>query len=169
MVLVRRGRRKNSDWHDVLYSTALDGAQQHLGVCRAADDQRRHRIRTLDAVLGSRKSEQPIGDPWTAQEKHLQEPIERDRDLAEEEGAKERRIQKHVIEYEQRNGEDRDRAENIAQIRQRSETPLRHVEVEVPIDHAGIGKVARQYNQEPSIALVQSAILPIRKTKIQSR
>ena len=150
LVLIGRRRRQNSDREHVLDRAALDRPQQHFGVRRAADDQRRNRIGAFDLLLGAGKPEQAIGDARTAQEEHLQEPIKRDRDLAEKERAEQRRIKQDVIEHEQRNRQHRHRAENVAQIRQRGEAPLRHVEVEIPVHYSGIDDVAGQNDRGAS-------------------
>src|SRR5208282_3099500 len=79
--------------------------------------------------------------------------------LAEEEGAVKVRREKHVVEHQQRKRQHGHRAENVPQIRQRCETPLRDVELEKPVNHPGVYEVSGQNDHEPMIALLEAHIL----------
>ncbi len=169
LALIGRRRRQNSDRLNFLTAPLSIGAQQHFSIGGAPGHQRRNCIGTFDLLLRARMPEQAVGDARAAEEKHLQQPIERDRNFAEEEGAVERRIQQDVIEHQQRNRQHRHGAEDVAQIRQRGEPPLRHVKVEIPVHDAGIDDVAGQNDDQPMVALGQAAVVAILEANIERR
>ena len=97
-------RREDSDRSNLFFRAALDCPQQHFGACRIAEQQRRQCAAGLGARERARVAEVTVGDARSRQEEHLQEPIEHDRDLAEEERAVDVGRQQHIIEHQQRNG-----------------------------------------------------------------
>ena len=77
-----------------------------------------------------------VGDARAREEGHLQEPVQRDGDLAEEERAVDVRRQQHIVEHEQRDRQHRRHLDDVHQVRQRGEAPLVLVEPE-DREHAG--------------------------------
>src|SRR5215469_10093191 len=100
-----------------------------------------------------------IGDAWARQKCDLQQPIEHDRDLAEEERAVDVRRHHHVIEREQRCRQYRRGAYDVEEIGQRGEAPLRLVEARDAVDETGIDDEGRQQNRQESPALGKPALL----------
>src|SRR5580700_418950 len=105
---------------------------------------------------GARIAEITIGKPRSAEEDELQDPIEDDGDLAEEELPEHVGRDQHVIEHQERYGEHRRRAQDVHQIRQRREPPLRLVKMEQVINDPGIGNEARQEQEQRLFALHQA-------------
>ena len=101
LALVGARRRQNADGPDLGHRAALDGAQQHFRIGGTAGHKGRDGFRTFGMVLRARVPEQPVGDARPAEKEHLQQPVERNRNLAEEEGAVEVRRHEHVIEHQQ--------------------------------------------------------------------
>ena len=77
--------RQHAHRPDFLHRAAFDSAQQHLRVGGASENQCGRCIRDLHALQGSRIVEVTVDDPQAAQEKHLQKPVQQDRDFAEKE------------------------------------------------------------------------------------
>ena len=105
----------------------------------------------------ARVMEIAIGDPRAAQEKHLQEPVQQDGDLAEKERAVEVRRQQHIIEREQRHRQNGGGAEDIVEIGDRREPPFVAVQAEDEINRRGIDQENRQQNLKADQPLVQAA------------
>src|SRR4029079_1029618 len=109
-----------------------------------SENQCGRRVRDLHALQGSRIVEVAIDDPQAAQEKHLQEPVQKYRDLAEKECPVNIRGHQHVIEGEQRDCQHSRRAKQVVEIRDRGETPFVSVHAEDEIDHRGVKQKERQ-------------------------
>ena len=84
------------------------------------------------------------GEARPAEQEHLHEPVKRDRDLAEEKGAEELRRDQDVVDDEERERQRRRGAEDVEEIRQRGEAPLRAVELEEPVDAGREDEEGRQ-------------------------
>ena len=113
----------------------------------------------LGVLQGARVAEIAIGDARPAEERDLQQPVEDDRDLAEEEGAVEIRRQQHVVERQQRHRQNGRGAHDVVEIGQRGEAPLRLVEAGERIDEAGIEHEHRQHHRQQPPALAKPGLL----------
>src|SRR5499427_10138924 len=100
-----------------------------------------------------------IGDARARQKSDLQQPIQYNRDLAEEECAVDVWRQQHVVEREQRYRQYRRGAHDVEKIGQRGEAPLRLVEARDAVDETGIHDEGRQQNRQESPALDKPALL----------
>src|SRR5262245_63496466 len=89
-----------------------------------------------------------IGDARARQKRDLQQPIEHDRDLAEEERAIDVRRQQHVIEREQRYRQYRRGAHDVEEIGQRGEAPLRLVKARDAVKETGKDDKGGQKKQQ---------------------
>jgi hypothetical protein len=89
-------------------------------------------------VAGSGIFEVAERQAWPAEQRHLNEPVKGDRDLAEEIKPKELRRDEDVIGHQQRESQDARSPEDVEQVRQRREAPLGPVEVAEPVDEASI-------------------------------
>ena len=145
---IGRRRRQNADRPDIGDGAAFDAAQQHLGVGGAAEDQRRIGFRRARMMPRARIAEIAIRHARAAQQHDLQDPVERDRDLAEEVLAEHIRRDQKIVDDQQRHREHRRGAHDVHQVRQRGEPPLRFVEVEQEIDDAGINHESRQERKQ---------------------
>ena len=143
-------RRQHADRPDFFHRSAFDPAQQHLSVGGTSENQCGRRVRDLHALQGSRIMEVAVDDPQAAQEKHLQEPVQKYRDLAEKECPVNIRGHQHVIEREQRDCQHSRRAKQVVEIRDRGETPFVSVHAEDEIDHRGVKQKERQKALEPA-------------------
>src|SRR5260370_42359103 len=91
-----------------------------------------------------------IGDARAREKGDLQQPIQYDRDLAEEERAVAVWRQQHVVEREQRYRQYRRGAHDVEEIGQRGEAPLRPVESREARNETRIHATAWHRNrQEP--------------------
>ena len=106
LAAVGRGRRQHADRPDFLHRAAFDRAQQNFGIGGASEHQSRRRVGDLGALQRARVVEIAVGDTRAAEEKHLQQPVQQDGDLAEEERAVDVGRDQHVIEREQRHRQD---------------------------------------------------------------
>ena len=152
-------RRQDADRPELAHRAGLDRAQQHLGVGREAEHEGRRRVGHLRPVQDARVAEVAVDDPRPGEEAHLQDPVERNRDLAEEEGAVESRRQQDVVEHQQRQRQHRGGAHDVVEVRERGEAPLGLVQVEQEIDDRRIDEEAGQHGNKPVEALVQAARL----------
>ena len=147
---IGQGRRQDAHRTDLRHRAAFDRTQQHVGVGGAANDEDRRRTARLGVLKRAGVAEIAIGDARARQKCDLQQPIEHDRDLAEEERAVDVRRQQHVIERQQRHRQHRRGAHDVEEIGQRGEAPLRLVEAGDAVDEAGIDDEGRQQDhQEP--------------------
>ena len=142
--LIGVGRREDADRPGSGDGAAFDGSQQHFGVGRPPEDERRIRFRRARLLSGPRVAEITIGNARSAQEDDLEYPVKRDGDFAEEEFPEHVRRDQHVIEHQQRDREHGRRAHDVHQVGERGETPLRFVEMKKEIDEAGINDERRQ-------------------------
>ena len=85
-----------------------------------------------------------VGDAGTAQEEHLQKPVEQDGDLAEEEMAVDVGCDQHVVDREQRDRQHGADAKDVEEVRQRREAPLVPVQAEGKIDERRVSHEQRQ-------------------------
>ena len=69
--LIGRRRRENTDGAHILDSTALNGANEHIGLGGVPDQKRRHRIGMLDLLLRARVLKETIRDSRAAEKKYL--------------------------------------------------------------------------------------------------
>ena len=136
--LVGRGRRQDADRPDLLDRAALDRPQQDFGVRGAPKHERRIGLGRPRVMSGAGIAVVAVGDPRPAEKHHLQDPIERDGDFAEEELPEHVRRHQHVVEHQQRDRQQRHGAKDVHQIGKRGEAPLRFVEMEHEIDDPGI-------------------------------
>jgi hypothetical protein len=127
---IGKRRRQDPDRADAAHRAAFDRAQQHLGIGRAAEHQRGHRLSAARELLRAHIAELAVRDARARQKRHLQEPVERDRDLAEEERAIDLRRHQDVVEHKQREREYACGLHDVEQVRQRGEAPLRGVQPE---------------------------------------
>src|SRR5262249_1498830 len=100
-----------------------------------------------------------IGDARARQKGDLQQPIQYDRDLAEEERAVDVWRQQHVVEGEQRYRQYRRGAHDVEEMGQRGEAPLRLVEAKDAVDEPGIHDEGWQKNRQEPPALGKSTLL----------
>ena len=133
----------------------LDGAQDHLDVAAAPEQQGRRAGIALQGVARAGIFQVAEGEPRAAQQEHLDQPVEGDGDLAEEEGAPQLRRDEDVIHHQQGDRQDGRGPEDVEEIRQGREAPLGPVEVGEPVDHAGEGDEGRQEQRQVSEALLQ--------------
>ncbi len=89
----------------------------------------------------------------------LQQPVEHDRDLAEEERAVDVRRQQHVVDHQQRHGQHRHGPHDGEHVGQRNEPPLGLVQTEIAVDEPGIDDEGRQHDQQEPPALGEEGIL----------
>ena len=115
---------------------------------------RDHRV-----VARARIAEIAIGDARPAQKEHLKEPIQDDRELAEEEGAEEIRRDQDVVEHQKRHRQHGDGTKDVEEIGKRGEPPLSLVELEQLIDDPGIDQETGQHDQKPVKPLHQAGRL----------
>ena len=148
LAAIGRRRRQNADRPDFFDRAAFDTAQQNFRVGGTADDQGRRRIGDFDALQRPRIVKIAVGDARAAEEEHLQDPVQQDRDLAEEERAVNIRRQQNVIERHQRNGEDGRSPEYIEQVGDRRESPFALMQLEEEINRRGVNQKERQERQE---------------------
>src|ERR1017187_6587131 len=85
-----------------------------------------------------------VGDARAAQQKHLQEPVQQDGDLAEEERAIDVRRDQHIVNREKRHRQYGGSAKNIVEIGNRGKPPLVAVQVEDEIDRRRVDQEDRQ-------------------------
>src|SRR5882762_3097561 len=102
-----------------------------------------------------RKADISIGDARPTQKEHLEEPVEDDRELAEEERAKKIRGNQNIVKHEQRNRQDAHCAEDTEEIGQRCKSPLALVELKQAIDARRVEKEAGQKQQQRVEALLE--------------
>src|SRR5690349_17162789 len=95
-----------------------------------------------------REAEIAICYARSSQKKHLEEPIEDDRELAEEERAEKIRSNQNIVEHQQRNRQNAHRAKDIEEIGQRCKSPLAPIELKQSIDARRVEKKARQKQQQ---------------------
>ncbi len=69
--LIGRRRRENTDGAHILDGTALNGANEHIGLGGVPDQQRWHRIGMLDLLLRARVLEETVRYPRAAKKKYL--------------------------------------------------------------------------------------------------
>ena len=154
--LIGRRRRQHADRPDLANGAALDGAQQDLGVGRAAKHERRigrfgQRVMTRAGI-----AEIAIGDARAAQEDVLEDPVQRDRDFAEKELPEHVGRDQDIVEHQKRNGQHRRRAQDVHQVRKRGKAPLRFVQMEQIIDDPGVGDEPGQEEQQRIAPIRQS-------------
>jgi hypothetical protein len=109
-------------------------------------------------LLRAHIAEMAIGDARSGKERHLQEPVEQDGDLAEEVLAVEQRRDQHVVERKQRDRQHRGGAHDVAQVGQRGEAPFRAMQAEGVVDEPGIDHEARHDRDQ----LVEAGLEPDR-------
>ena len=100
LALIASGLRQHADRPDFLDRAAFDGAQQHLGVGGTAEHERGIGGLRAGVMPGARVAEITIGQPRSAEEDELQDPIQDDGDLAEEELPEHVGRDQHVIEHQ---------------------------------------------------------------------
>ncbi len=159
LAAVGKRRRQDADRAHAADRAALDCAQQHLGIGRAPEHERRHRMLAAHMLLRAHIAELAVGDARSRQERHLQEPVEDDGDLAEEVRAVDLRRHQDVVEHQQREREHGRGADDVEQVGQRGEAPLRGVQPEEKIDEARIDEEAGQEPDEPVEAFRQPRVL----------
>jgi hypothetical protein len=93
-------------------------------------------------------SEIAVRHARAAQQHDLQDPVEHDRDLAEEILAEHIRRDQKIVDDQQRHREHSRGAHDVHQVRQRGEPPFRFVEVKQEIDDAGIDDESRQEREQ---------------------
>src|SRR5437879_7885593 len=103
----------------------------------------------------ARKTEIAIGDAWSPQQEHLEEPIEDDRELAEEERTEKIRGNQNIVKHEERNRQHAHCAQDTEEIGQRCKSPLALVELKQPIDARRIEKETGQKPQQRVEALLK--------------
>ena len=133
---VRGRRRQHADRPELLDGAALDGAQQHLGVGGAADQQGRRRAIGLGMTANARIAKIAIAESQRAQREHLEKPVEHDGDAAEQNRrlAARRPEDEGVVQHDQRDRQNGRHAQNIEGIRQRNEAPFGRRQVEDEAD-----------------------------------
>ena len=113
-------------------------------------DQMPGAISALEAAVAlEARSAKHNHDAHAAEEEHLHEPVEQDRDLAEEEGAVEIRRQQDVVEHQQRDGEHAGGAEDVVEVGQRGEAPLVPVQADNEVDQRRVNQKERQQQFQP--------------------
>ena len=150
-----RARREDAARVQLLHRSELDRAQDDLDVGGAAEEQRRGRRLAGDGVAGAGELQVADEDPRAAEQEHLQEPVEPDGDLAEEVEAVALGRDEHVVDDEQRQRQHGRGAEDVEQVGQRREAPLRLVEGKPPVDEAGEGHEDRQEGRQVLHPLVE--------------
>jgi hypothetical protein len=96
-----------------------------------------------------------VREKWPTQKEYLKEPIEDDRELAEEERAENIRGDQNIVEHEQRNRKNAHRAKDIEEIGQRCKSPLALIELKQPIDARRVENKAGQKQQQRVEALLE--------------
>src|SRR5215475_7345948 len=95
-----------------------------------------------------RKAEIAIGYAWPTEKEHLEEPVEDNRELAEEKRAEKIWGNQNIVEREQRSREHADGAEDVVEIGQRCKPPLALVELKHAIDDRCVEKEPGQKQQQ---------------------
>src|SRR5262249_12223707 len=95
-------RREDANRPDLLYCAAFNSTQEYFWVGSATEKQCGSRVCNFYALECSRIVEVTVDDPQATQEKHLQEPVKQNGDLAEKERAVKIPRHQNVIECEQR-------------------------------------------------------------------
>ena len=150
-----RARREDATRPQLLHRAELDGPEDDLDVGRAPEEQRGSRTLALDGLPRAGVFEVAIGEARAAEQRDLDEPVQRDRDLPEEVDAVEDRRDQHVVDDKQRERQHRRGTEDIGEVGKRGEAPFRLVQREVPIDQPGEGHEERQEGRQVSDALVE--------------
>ena len=140
----------------LLHRPRFDGPQEHLDVAAAPEQQGRGAGVALQGMAGAGVFHVAEGQPRTPEERHLNQPVEGDRDLAEEVEPEELRRDKHVIGDQKREGQHGGGAEDVGQVGQGGEAPLGAVELEVPVDQPGEDHEGRQEQGQVGQALVEA-------------
>jgi len=131
----------------------LRSAQQHLGVGRGAEHQGRGKVALSRVLEGAGVAEIPVSNARAGEKENLQEPVQRDGDLAEKERAVEIRRQQHVVEHQECQRQDGRNLHDVHDVGQRREAPFVLVKPE-DREHAGrIEDESRQQQQEQVPAL----------------
>ena len=103
-------RRQDAGRAQIAHRAGLHRADHHLDLDAAPQQQRRQRGLAHRLMARARVLEVAIGQPRPAEQRVLHQPVEGDRDLAEEEGAVEVRREQDVVDDQQAQRQDRDRA-----------------------------------------------------------
>ena len=141
-------RRENADRPDLLHRAALDAADQHFRVRRPAEDQHRRRVGVACRPQRPRVAEIAIGEARPGEERHLQEPVENDRGLAEEERAVHVRREEDVVQHQERDGEHARDADDVEHVGERNEPPFRRRQPERGADDDAQRQKIRQDHRQ---------------------
>ena len=128
---------------DGLDGAVLDCAEQDFHFGRTTEDQRGS-FRRCAFTPGAHLSQVAVQKSRRAEEANLKQPIQKDRQLAEEEPAKSIRRHEKIVEHEERQAENRRRPRDHRQIHQRDEPPLGSVGPYKEEDDRGVDSEIRQ-------------------------
>ena len=152
-------RRQDADGAHPATRAALDRAQQHLGIRGTPEDERGQRVLAAYRLLCARVAELAVDRARADKKRDLHEPVEPDRDLAEEIGAVDLRRDQDVVQHKQGDRQNGGGLHDVEHVGQREKPPLRRMQAEQEIDEAGIDHEARQEPDQPVEALSEPGFL----------